>query len=72
MKPFIASIVRNLLQVLAGVLLAYGVNESDASQWVQASEPIVTGLILYVIAQLWSFKRISAVKAIGERFGFKV
>lgn len=72
MKPFIASIVRNLLQVLAGVLLAYGVNESDASQWVQASEPIVTGLILYVIAQLWSFKRISAFKAIGERFGLKV
>ena len=72
MKPFIASIVRNLLQVLAGVLLAYGVNESDASEWVKVSEPIVTGLILYVIAQLWSFKRISAFRTIAQRFGVKI
>ena len=54
MKPFVASIVRNILQVLAGALLAYGVNDLDADKWVAASEPIVTGLVLYVFAQVWS------------------
>lgn len=75
MKPFISSIVRNFLQVLAGALLAYGVNESDAHEWVTASEPIVTGLALYVIAQAWSFtnaKTVTKIKAWAKRYGMSI
>lgn len=72
MKPFIASIVRNLLQVLAGVFLAYGVNESDAHEWVKASEPIITGLLLYTFAQVWSLKNVSKFYEIARKFGFRI
>ena len=71
MKGIIASVVRNLLQVLAGVLLAYGVAESDANEWIKASEPVITGLLLYVFAQAWSLKNVEKIKVLSERFGFK-
>lgn len=72
MKNIIASIVRNLLQVLAGVLLAYGVNESDAHEWIKASEPVITGLLLYVFAQAWSLKNVARFAEIAKRFGFRI
>lgn len=75
MKPYIASVVRNNLQVLVGVLLAYGVSESEAHEWVKASEPIVTGLALYVIAQAWSFanvKTVTKIKAWAKRYGMSI
>jgi hypothetical protein len=68
MKPFIASIVRNLLQVVAGALVAYGVTNQDASAWVTASEPVITGLILYIVAQAWSFINLKSLQKLGERF----
>lgn len=68
MKPFIASIVRNLLQVVAGALVAYGVSSQDANAWVLASEPVITGLALYVIAQAWSFLNLKTLQKLGDKF----
>jgi hypothetical protein len=68
MKPFIASIVRNLLQVTSGVLLAYGVTKQEASAFVTASEPVITGILLYILAQTWSFINLKSLQKLGERF----
>jgi hypothetical protein len=49
--------------------MAYGVSESDASEWVKASEPVLSGLLIYVVAQVWSLKNISNFKKLADRFG---
>lgn len=54
MPIFIASIVRHLLTLAAGSLLAIGVAESDADNLVKAAEPVVGGAMLYGISQAWS------------------
>jgi hypothetical protein len=54
MPLFIASIVRHLLTLAAGSLLAVGVNEADADNLVKAAEPVVGGAILYGVSQAWS------------------
>lgn len=69
MKSILSSFIRNVLQVFAGALMAYGVSESDASEWVKASEPVLSGLLIYVVAQVWSLKNISNFKKLADRFG---
>jgi len=54
MNAIIASVVRHLLTLLAGGLLAFGVSEGDAANLVKAVEPVVGGVILYLISQGWS------------------
>ena len=51
---FVASIVRHLLTLAAGSLLAIGVAEGDADNLVKAAEPVVGGAVLYGISQAWS------------------
>jgi hypothetical protein len=54
MPFFVASIVRHLLTLAAGSLLAIGVAEGDADNLVKAAEPVVGGAVLYGISQAWS------------------
>jgi len=55
MPVFLASLVRHLLTLAAGGLLAVGVSEADATNLVHAAEPVVSGAVLYGISQAWSF-----------------
>lgn len=52
--PIILSIVRHLLTLAAGSLLAIGVEERDAANLVHAAEPVIAGAVLYGAAQAWS------------------
>lgn len=54
MPLFIASVIRHLLTLAAGSLLAVGVTEHDADNLVKAAEPVVGGAVLYGISQAWS------------------
>lgn len=54
MPIIFASIIRHLLTLAAGSLLAVGVNESDADNLVKAVEPVVGGVVLYGASQAWS------------------
>jgi hypothetical protein len=54
MPLFLASIIRHLLTLAAGGLLAVGVSEGDATNLVHAAEPVVTGVVLYGVSQAWS------------------
>ena len=54
MPVFLASLIRHLLTLAAGGLLAVGVNESDATNLVRAAEPVVGGVVLYGVSQAWS------------------
>lgn len=54
MPVVIASIVRHLLTLAAGGLLAVGVSEADATNLVTAAEPIVGSALLYGLSQIWS------------------
>jgi hypothetical protein len=55
MNPFFTSVVRHLLTLVAGGLIAVGVGERDAANLVQAAEPVVGGLLLYGMSQAWSW-----------------
>jgi hypothetical protein len=55
MNPFLTSVVRHLLTLVAGGLIAVGVGERDAANLVQAAEPVVGGLLLYGMSQAWSW-----------------
>jgi hypothetical protein len=54
MNLFLASVVRHLLSALAGSLVYIGVTDHDATSFVQAAEPVVTGAIVYGAVQAWS------------------
>lgn len=54
MNIILGSLIRHLLTLLGGGLIAIGVNESDASSFVAAAEPVVGGLALATVAQGWS------------------
>jgi len=54
MPIIFASIIRHLLTLAAGSLLAVGVNENDADNLVKAVEPVVGGVVLYGASQAWS------------------
>ncbi len=48
------SIIRHLLTAVAGGLVTVGVAEPDAADFVATAEPVVGGVLLYAIAQVWS------------------
>lgn len=54
MPLLLASIIRHLLTLAAGGLLAVGVSETDATNLVHAAEPVVGGAVLYGVSQVWS------------------
>jgi len=54
MPLFLASIIRHLLTLAAGGLLAVGVSEADAHNLVNAAEPVIGGAVLYAASQAWS------------------
>ena len=54
MNPVITSIVRHLLSLAAGGLIAIGVGERDAANLVTAAEPVAGGIVLYLLSQAWS------------------
>lgn len=54
MPLVLASIIRHLLTLAAGSLLAVGVSEHDASSLAKAAEPVVGGVLLYGASQAWS------------------
>lgn len=54
MAAILGSIIRHILTLSAGSLLAVGVSESQAHDFIAAAEPVVGGLVLYGGAQAWS------------------
>jgi hypothetical protein len=54
MPVFWGSIVRHLLTAVAGALVGVGVAEPAATDFVNAAEPVVGGILLYAIGQVWS------------------
>lgn len=54
MPFFLASVIRHLLTLAAGSLLAVGVSEQDADGLAKAAEPVVGGVLLYGASQAWS------------------
>lgn len=54
MDRWIGSFVRHGLTALGGALVAVGVAEPDAAQFVDATAPIVTGVLVYAVGQVWS------------------
>jgi hypothetical protein len=54
MPIIIASVIRHLLSLAAGSLLALGISEHDADGLVRAAEPVVGGVLLYGASQAWS------------------
>lgn len=48
------SIVRHLLTAVAGALVGVGVTEPVATNFTQAAEPVLGGVLLYAIGQVWS------------------
>lgn len=56
MEILIGSIVRHLLTLVAGSLLAIGVSEAESHQLAEAATPVVSGALLYGVSQVWSIK----------------
>lgn len=56
MEIVLFSIVRHLLTLAAGGLLAIGVGEAESHQLAEAATPVVSGVILYGVSQVWSIK----------------
>ena len=54
MPVLYGSIIRHLLTAVAGALVGAGVSEPAATDFTQAAEPVVGGLLLYAIGQVWS------------------
>lgn len=54
-KVVIGSTLRQWLSVLAGILLAVGVQQEQVDNFIGSSELVVYGLITYAVAQLWSY-----------------
>jgi hypothetical protein len=54
MPVLLGSVVRHLLTAVAGALVGVGVAEPAAADFTQAAEPVVGGLILYAVGQIWS------------------
>ncbi len=54
MAAILGSIVRHVLTLLAGGLVVYGVDEKDGANLIKAAEPVLTGALVYGVAQVWS------------------
>lgn len=55
MSVILQSVVRHLLSSFGGALIAIGIADDQAHNFLTASEPIITGLLLFIGAQGWSF-----------------
>lgn len=53
-EKYIKSIVRTLLAALAGLLAGYGIDSELIARFTTAADPIMSGLIIYALAQVWS------------------
>ena len=51
---YIGSTVRALLQAFAGVLISWGLPESDVTKFTEASYPLLVGIATWVAAWVWS------------------
>lgn len=51
---YIGSIVRTGLGVVSGALLATGIEEVQVTSFADAAAPIVTGVLMYGLTQVWS------------------
>jgi hypothetical protein len=56
MELIIFSVVRHLITLVAGSLLAIGVSEADSQHLAEAATPVVSGAVLYGVSQVWSLK----------------
>lgn len=54
MEKWIGSLVRHGLTALGGALVAVGVTDADAAGFVDAATPVVTGVAVFAVGQLWS------------------
>lgn len=54
---YVGSVVRTLLSVVAGVLVGKGATANQLEQFVNFSEPVLTGLIIWAGTQGWSLKQ---------------
>lgn len=54
-NKYVASLVRQILSVLAGYLAAIGIPKTDINNFQSAAENILVPLIIYFIAQAASF-----------------
>lgn len=62
MNKWIGSFVRHGLTAIGGALVAVGVSEPDAANLVDVATPIVTGVLVYAVGQVWSLAQKEAVK----------
>lgn len=57
LSRYLGSTIRHSLSMLAGVLVVtVGLSEELVEQWVLSTEPILIGVVTYVVALLLSFK----------------
>lgn len=52
---YVGALVRSLLQAAAGALALANLAPEVISKFTIAAEPVLTGLILYLISLAWSF-----------------
>ena len=48
------SVIRHLLTAASGGLIVVGVSEEQTQDFVHAAEPLVSGIALYLVGQVWS------------------
>lgn len=51
---YIGSVVRTLLAALAGVLISIGIPKESVDVFTSSADPILTGVIIYIVTQGWS------------------
>ena len=54
MSLLLGSVTRHLLTAIAGALMGAGISEPATADFTHAAEPVVGGLLLYAVGQLWS------------------
>lgn len=54
LASYIGSIVRTGLGVVSGALMATGIQEAQVTSFADAAAPIVTGVLTWGLAQVWS------------------
>ncbi len=51
---YIGSVVRTLLATIAGLLISIGIPKESVDIFTNSADPILTGVILYIVTQGWS------------------
>lgn len=68
MNVKIQSVIRNGLQMFAGVLIAKGVDADAVNAAVDGVAQLGAGVAVWAIMQAWSFANINTLKKIKARF----